>query len=139
MNFNDENSKVVPISGSCNSTSTANFYIPLAGGVNESNLTTTSQTNYIPNGKIGRVHSIHIISAVAMGITVISFYDKKAASTFGTKTVTLVAGLNHINFVEGMDTGTNNFNGAGPILIGFNPTTGGTDIFYSAIFERQLF
>lgn len=139
MNWDDESVEVVPLNGSCASTSTSNFYVPLAGGINESNLTTSSQTNYIPNGKIGRVNSINIISSVAMGVTVISFYDKNAAATFGTKTVTLVTGLNHINFIDGMSTGTNNFVGDGPILIGLNPTTGGTDIFYSVILERQLF
>ena len=139
MTWNTENSEIVAINGYCVSTSTANFYLPLTGGTEESSSEGGSFVSYTPNGKTGRILSINVLPSTTMGATIITFYDRNQAATFGTKTVTIGTGLNIIDFTTGMGSGTNEFDGEGSILVGLNPATGGTTILFSVLFERNIF
>lgn len=141
MSWNNRASDLVPLNGICTTTLTTNFYLPLTGrSVEDANVDALT-VSYVPNGKTGLLRSLCISSSTAMGVTVITIYDRDAGAVIGTKTVTLLGPdiLNNVIFTNQMDSGTNEFDGDGAIAIGINPATGGDTITFSTIFERGLF
>jgi len=140
MTWNTENSEIVAINGAYAYTGTDLRQIPLAGTTTEAGFTNQSGVAYIPNNKPGQVLSLMIKSTTAMDSTVFTI-SLDGVGVIGTKTVDIDASdtLFKIDFMLGMNTGTNDFSGENPVSIAVTPTTGGGTITFSALFERGLF
>ena len=131
---------LVPINNLYVSASTSLLYMPLVGATAEQVTPGAIEVAYTPNNKVGRLLEINIKSSSAMGSTIFTIYDNNAAAVIGTKTVTLagVDTIQKIDFTQGLDSGTNVFDGVGTISVGVDVATAANNVFYSIIFERGI-
>lgn len=104
------------------STATTKYYLPMNGSLSEQASATNAEANFVASNT-GRASKMSFLFDLNPGSTILTIEDE-VAGTLGTKTFTGSTSLFVFNFPDDLDTGTNDFDGAGRLRIGLHTTNG---------------